>query len=62
MSIFFFAAKFIQASGDGEARVLLDKLKPKVPAMFEGMDVIPSLLHGDLWSGNFDEMEDSPGV
>ena len=40
----------------------MDKLKQKIPAMFEGLEVVPSLLHGDLWSGNFDETDDYPGT
>ena len=48
--------------GDREARILLEKLKPKVSAMFEGIEVEPSLLHGDLWSGNFSETVDAPGL
>lgn len=51
----------IQKNGEREARVLLDRLKLKVSDLFEGVEVLPSLLHGDLWSGNQDETEDSPG-
>ncbi|XP_064392906.1 ketosamine-3-kinase-like [Halichondria panicea] len=51
-----------EGGGETEARILLDKLKQKIPAMFEGLEVVPSLLHGDLWSGNFDETDDYPVV
>jgi fructosamine-3-kinase len=29
-----------------------DRLMEKLPAFFSGYDPVPSLLHGDLWSGN----------
>ncbi|XP_055336025.1 fructosamine-3-kinase-like [Paramacrobiotus metropolitanus] len=28
------------------------KLEPRIPGFFGGIDIFPSLLHGDLWSGN----------
>lgn len=28
------------------------KLKPIIPKLFEGIEVKPTLLHGDLWEGN----------
>ncbi|OQV22046.1 Fructosamine-3-kinase [Hypsibius exemplaris] len=28
------------------------RLLPKMPHFFHGLDIFPSLLHGDLWSGN----------
>jgi len=37
---------------DGEARDLWRVLKPKINDFFDGIEVEPSLLHGDLWSGN----------
>lgn len=36
--------------------------KPMIPKMFEGVQVFPALLHGDLWSGNVAECPDSPIV
>ena len=39
--------------GDAEAEKLWSKLKEMIPTFFEGIgEVKPSLLHGDLWSGN----------
>lgn len=46
--------------GDTETRSLWARLKLKIPEYFNGMDIKPSLLHGDLWSGNVAETEDGP--
>lgn len=27
-------------------------LKPKIPEYFKGLDIKPTLLHGDFWEGN----------
>lgn len=37
------------------------QLKKIIPKFFEGIKIKPSLLHGDLWLGNTDESEYSPG-
>ncbi|XP_015907505.1 ketosamine-3-kinase [Parasteatoda tepidariorum] len=37
---------------DREARELWSELSLKVPNFFKDVEVTPSLLHGDLWSGN----------
>ena len=34
----------------------------KIPELFKGIDIKPSLLHGDLWSGNVADMDDGPGL
>ena len=47
--------------GDDEAKRLWLKLKPKIPEFFSGLDVKPSLLHGDLWSGNAGQADGRPG-
>ena len=36
-------------------------LQRKLPGMFNGLEIEPSLLHGDLWSGNAAETKDGPG-
>ncbi|XP_066018215.1 fructosamine-3-kinase-like isoform X2 [Pocillopora verrucosa] len=46
--------------GDTETRSLWSRLQLKIPEFFKGMDIKPSLLHGDLWSGNAAETEDGP--
>lgn len=52
----------MQYGEDSEARLFWQKLKPKIPSFFEGIQVEPSLLHGDLWSGNSGETKDGPGL
>ncbi|XP_075759644.1 fructosamine-3-kinase isoform X3 [Pelodiscus sinensis] len=48
--------------GDREARDLWSQLKLKVPEMFCGVEIVPALLHGDLWAGNVAEDEFGPIV
>jgi fructosamine-3-kinase len=36
-------------------------LEPKINQLFDGVTVLPSLLHGDLWSGNVGETNDESG-
>ena len=43
-------------------RELWPFLQRKLPGMFKGLEIKPSLLHGDLWSGNAAETKDGPGV
>lgn len=47
---------------DKEAKELWVQLKPKIPKLFEGIVVKPSLLHGDLWSGNAAETTEGPVI
>ncbi|XP_027519900.1 fructosamine-3-kinase isoform X2 [Chiroxiphia lanceolata] len=46
--------------GDREARELWSQLKPKIPEMFCDVEIVPSLLHGDLWAGNVAEDDKIP--
>ena len=48
-------------SGDRQVIEYWSKLEHKLPSFFEGIVVKPSLLHGDLWSGNAMEIESGPG-
>ena len=65
----FYAAKLqeqmdLVARDDGsprEALDLWDQLKGRIPSAFEGVEVKPSLLHGDLWSGNAAQAEGKAG-
>lgn len=38
--------------GDAELVSLVSRFMKSFPACFGGIEVVPSLLHGDLWSGN----------
>ncbi len=49
-------AQLEMAKGNGASRRLLsdgERLLADLPGLFEGHDPAPSLLHGDLWSGNY---------
>ncbi|NWH95808.1 KT3K kinase, partial [Aegithalos caudatus] len=64
----FFARQKIQPqmdmvekkSGDREARELWAQLQLKIPSLFCDMEIIPALLHGDLWKGNVAEDDSGP--
>ncbi|XP_061472523.1 ketosamine-3-kinase isoform X5 [Rhineura floridana] len=66
----FFARQRIQPqmdmieknSGDREARELWTKLQLKIPSLFGDMDIVPALLHGDLWGGNVAEVDSGPVI
>lgn len=47
---------------DHEASELWHQLQRCIPAMFHDVTVQPSLLHGDLWSGNAGEANQEPGM
>ncbi|KAK2498809.1 hypothetical protein MC885_018391 [Smutsia gigantea] len=48
-----------KGSGDREALELWSALQLKLPGLFHDLDIVPALLHGDLWGGNV--AEDSSG-
>lgn len=37
------------------------RLKNIIPKFFDGIEVKPSLVHGDLWSGNAAQTNSKPG-
>ncbi|XP_006886179.1 PREDICTED: fructosamine-3-kinase [Elephantulus edwardii] len=47
---------------DREARELWSRLQVKIPELFCGLQIVPALLHGDLWSGNVAEDETGPVI
>ena len=47
---------------DDELRTLWDQLRPKIGMFFKEVEVFPSLLHGDLWSGNMSQCGEAPVV
>ncbi|XP_047564801.1 fructosamine-3-kinase isoform X2 [Lutra lutra] len=66
----FFARHRLQAQldliekdyADREARELWSQLQVKIPDLFHGLEIVPALLHGDLWSGNVAEDDSGPIV
>ena len=50
----------IKRQEDRELKTLWIKLRPRVPKLFSGIEVFPSLLHGDLWGGNVGQVGDDP--
>ena len=43
----------LQLAGDASLlRMWTNDIAPRLPVLFENLEVKPSLLHGDLWSGN----------
>ncbi|XP_038632349.1 ketosamine-3-kinase isoform X2 [Scyliorhinus canicula] len=48
--------------GDREVRDLWSKLQLKIPALFHDIEIMPALLHGDLWGGNIGQVEDGPVI
>ncbi len=49
--------------GDAEASTLWQKLQKQIPKIFEDIpEVRPSLMHGDLWSGNVGQAEGKAGI
>ncbi|XP_054989189.1 fructosamine-3-kinase isoform X1 [Sorex araneus] len=45
---------------DQELRELWARLQVKIPDLFSGLEIVPALLHGDLWSGNVAEDDAGP--
>ncbi|KAM4598661.1 ketosamine-3-kinase isoform 1-T1 [Polymixia lowei] len=48
--------------GDREARELWAQLQLKIPQLFADVEVVPALLHGDLWGGNVSECTEGPVI
>ena len=47
--------------GDRELKELWSELQLVMDVFFKDVEIVPSLLHGDLWSGNAAETESGPG-
>ncbi|XP_004861114.1 fructosamine-3-kinase [Heterocephalus glaber] len=47
---------------DREARELWSRLQVEIPDLFRGLEIVPALLHGDLWAGNVAENDEGPIV
>lgn len=48
--------------GDARLSRLAERLLPHLERFFEGVEVRPSVLHGDLWSGNIAAVDKQPAV
>ncbi|XP_076000399.1 ketosamine-3-kinase [Genypterus blacodes] len=48
--------------GDREARELWTQLQLKIPQLFTDVEIVPALLHGDLWGGNVAECTEGPVI
>nr|XP_057904285.1 ketosamine-3-kinase [Doryrhamphus excisus] len=49
-----------ETNGDREARELWTQLQLKIPQFFKEAELVPALLHGDLWGGNVAESCEGP--
>ncbi|XP_054616161.1 ketosamine-3-kinase isoform X1 [Dunckerocampus dactyliophorus] len=49
-----------ESHGDREARELWARLQLKLPQFFKEAELVPALLHGDLWGGNVAESGEGP--
>ena len=47
---------------DADVNKLWPKLKENMSEFFQGCDIKPSLLHGDLWSGNAGQVGSNPVI
>jgi len=52
----------VNLANDKELNNLWSRLKSKIGDYFEGLTIQPSLLHGDLWSGNASQCKDQPVI
>uniref|UniRef100_A0A914XQG5 protein-ribulosamine 3-kinase n=1 Tax=Plectus sambesii TaxID=2011161 RepID=A0A914XQG5_9BILA len=53
----------IEKYGDRELKELWPQLERAIPSLFNKDEkIFPALLHGDLWSGNFSEIDSEPVV
>lgn len=55
--------KVLSRYPDTELQTLCAKLFVQIPNFFQSVEIIPSLLHGDLWGGNFAcTLENKPAI
>lgn len=53
----------LELAGDSYCSNLFEKdIAPRLHMLFEDIDVKPSLLHGDLWSGNIGSVDGEPTI
>ncbi|XP_034046921.1 ketosamine-3-kinase [Thalassophryne amazonica] len=51
-----------ESYGDREVRELWAQLQLQIPQLFKDVEIVPALLHGDLWGGNVAETAEGPVV
>lgn len=58
------ATKFVSLSSQNlpKSSCFVFSLQLKIPQLFAGVEIVPSLLHGDLWGGNVAEIETGPVI
>lgn len=52
----------VEKAGDRQARELWNKVLAKWSDFFEGIEIKPAIVHGDLWGGNVSENKDGPVI
>jgi len=52
----------LRLTGDRQLMAMGEKLCAKLDGFFEGIEVKPSILHGDLWSGNIASVDGQPSI
>mmetsp|Transcript_1496 Transcript_1496/g.3632 ORF Transcript_1496/g.3632 Transcript_1496/m.3632 type:complete len:355 (+) Transcript_1496:96-1160(+) len=52
----------LQLTGNAELQRMGDKLCANIHTFFDGITVKPSILHGDLWSGNIASVDGQPSI
>jgi len=52
----------LKLARDAEMSKMGEALIERLPEFFDGVEVRPSLLHGDLWSGNVSAVDGSPSI
>ncbi|OQR79057.1 ketosamine-3-kinase-like [Tropilaelaps mercedesae] len=48
--------------GNYQVRDLWTQLEKRLPEFFQGVEIVPALLHGDLWCGNKAELANEPVI